>query len=1202
MPGFMDVIVTVGGTASNAASFLVIPVITNDSPASGPVGTSVVVTGTSFGDTQGDSTVTFNGVPASPTSWSNTSLTVPAPGGATTGGVVVTVNGFSTNGATFQVLPNITSLGPTAGLVGSSVTISGTTFGPTQGFGGVTFNGVSATVQSWSDSSITVLVPVGATSGNIVVTDHQLLTSNGLNFNVISQPAPAISFISPNAGNQGISATVSGTNFGALQNGSSITFNGLPASVTSWSDSSIGAIVPVGVHTGAVIVTTPGGPSNGVQFTFAPGIRSQAQTLYITPDEISLEAGGSGSFKVVDASGNPVLDATWTVDSAALGTIAADDPTLPTATLEALAPGEITITATSSLGTAQAKATIFDAGLMPDGTASWGFYPETQDNFFDFKIRSRHNTESDPLLYIPESTNDFTHLNALSENGQLMWRATLQPLDPSNTFSFPVGAAGTADGGVLIASLEAGGINDPFVAFHRFGADRTPRWTYRTAGQTTSEPAIGPDGTVFFRSDDINSNLIAIDDNTGNEKFRFDPPGGSWSFTSSEQPGTTNPDGTPVRPDNPWKPCADFFPSGKFNPPLPAPTSSVSFSPVIGTDGSAYLMTTTVFASFNYDHCQIAKVGTDPVTNDPIYVITSMSGQLQSTDSVQLVRVSTSGGSATTQVGSVSYSGQAGFGSDGTRNWIFNNGTSQLPLVFFDKVVPDADGGALMTWSQQSSTLGALPQRSLTKVLDGAPLATFSITADGQMATNDQGIVFFYQKGNFSPIGDSVTALDIASGGIPKWTIAGTLLAATDDGGALIQLANFSIVYADANGNLSPDVMAAMGTASFMSVGAFQVEGLGGSVTAVPTNQTTLRQLTAVPWPVPTFGNPQRARKAKGEKTSELVETGETSGCTGYDDNTVDVAAVMAPADGTNPSTGQLVTATGNTFNFKAPKNKDIKLTPVDVNALTLSLDDPLHPTQLTVNVPGDGRFHKVTLLGHGTAISTVKVLMSDPADPLSVNNGAAFQAIVLPYRFWQIHKFSIGDAARNISPGDTPTATQVQNELNRIFLRQANIEFGVLDRGLVDSFDYDTDRDSKLHFASCWTCNNYELGPLHNYILQTVDGGAGPLISQGWTMYLYYFNDFDSASTEGFAELGKQHRSDPAVLRTTFPNLQINVTQFISNLTSHEIGHKLGLDHPKFIDRFRLMNSFNPGNAINKAQNTPCKLATQEWQDANRQ
>jgi len=47
------------------------------------------------------------------------------------------------------------------------------------------------------------------------------------------------------------------------------------------------------------VVTNSGGGSNGVQFTFAPGIRSQAQALYITPDEINLESGASGSFKLV---------------------------------------------------------------------------------------------------------------------------------------------------------------------------------------------------------------------------------------------------------------------------------------------------------------------------------------------------------------------------------------------------------------------------------------------------------------------------------------------------------------------------------------------------------------------------------------------------------------------------------------------------------------------------------------------------------------------------------------------------------------------------------------------------------------------------------------------------------------------------------------------------------------------------------------
>lgn len=203
LPGFADVVVTSGGIASNLASFLVIPVITNDSPLQGPVGTSVVVTGTSFGDTQGSSTVTFNGVTASPTSWSDTGITVPVPAGATTGPIEVTVNGFSTNGRPFPVVPNITAVGPTAGQIGSLVTLSGTTFGQTQGFGGVTFNGVSATVQSWSDSSITVLVPSGATSGNVVVTDHQLLASNGVNFSVIADTTPptitATVLPSPNA-------------------------------------------------------------------------------------------------------------------------------------------------------------------------------------------------------------------------------------------------------------------------------------------------------------------------------------------------------------------------------------------------------------------------------------------------------------------------------------------------------------------------------------------------------------------------------------------------------------------------------------------------------------------------------------------------------------------------------------------------------------------------------------------------------------------------------------------------------------------------------------------------------------------------------------------------------------------------------------------------------------------------------------------
>ena len=65
------------------------PGITSLSPSSGAVGAAVTITGTNFGTTQGTSSVAFNGIAATPTSWSATSIVVAVPAGATTGNVVV---------------------------------------------------------------------------------------------------------------------------------------------------------------------------------------------------------------------------------------------------------------------------------------------------------------------------------------------------------------------------------------------------------------------------------------------------------------------------------------------------------------------------------------------------------------------------------------------------------------------------------------------------------------------------------------------------------------------------------------------------------------------------------------------------------------------------------------------------------------------------------------------------------------------------------------------------------------------------------------------------------------------------------------------------------------------------------------------------------------------------------------------------------
>ena len=195
-----EVVVTVDGTASSGVSFTVAPAISSLSPDAGPEGATVEITGTSFGAMQGTSTVTFNGTGATPTGWSDTSITVTVPAGATTGSVVVTVGGTPSDGASFTVTPAIGSLSPIAGPEGTTVEITGTSFGAMQGTSSVTFNGTGATPTSWSDTSITVTVPVGATTGNVVVTVGGQ-ASNGVSFAVGSDPV--ISGLNPDSGPAG---------------------------------------------------------------------------------------------------------------------------------------------------------------------------------------------------------------------------------------------------------------------------------------------------------------------------------------------------------------------------------------------------------------------------------------------------------------------------------------------------------------------------------------------------------------------------------------------------------------------------------------------------------------------------------------------------------------------------------------------------------------------------------------------------------------------------------------------------------------------------------------------------------------------------------------------------------------------------------------------------------------------------------------
>jgi uncharacterized repeat protein (TIGR01451 family) len=172
---------------------------------------------------------------------------------------------FSNEARVTTPIASITSLAPPSGAVGTTVTITGANFGPTQGGSSVRFGGVVASPSSWSATSIVTTVPSGATSGPVTVTVGGV-ASNGVAFTVPAA-APQITSLSPTSGPVATAVTISGSGFGATQGASTVRFNGTSAAVTSWSSTSIVATVSAGATTGPVTVTVGGLTSNGVTFT-----------------------------------------------------------------------------------------------------------------------------------------------------------------------------------------------------------------------------------------------------------------------------------------------------------------------------------------------------------------------------------------------------------------------------------------------------------------------------------------------------------------------------------------------------------------------------------------------------------------------------------------------------------------------------------------------------------------------------------------------------------------------------------------------------------------------------------------------------------------------------------------------------------------------------------------------------------------------
>lgn len=297
------------------------PQITGVSPPSGEIGTAVTIGGSGFGATQGGSVVTFNGTPATATSWSAGSIGTSVPFGATTGPAVVTVSGVASNGAAFTVLAGVISGVITKSADGSGVSgaiveamQSGSVkWSTTSGAGGsYTLSGLAAGTYDVRVSASGLATSVNS---GVVVT-----TGSTTTLNVSMAPSPPISYVydeagrltgasdpnsdsarysydatgnllsiarqsssqvsilefSPDRGMAGTVVAISGTGLSPTPNLNTVRFNGVTAVVASSSATKIVATVPAGATTGAISVTAPAGTASSSEaFTIPADVAAE---------------------------------------------------------------------------------------------------------------------------------------------------------------------------------------------------------------------------------------------------------------------------------------------------------------------------------------------------------------------------------------------------------------------------------------------------------------------------------------------------------------------------------------------------------------------------------------------------------------------------------------------------------------------------------------------------------------------------------------------------------------------------------------------------------------------------------------------------------------------------------------------------------------------------------------------------------------
>lgn len=279
-------------------------------PGSGPVGTTVIVSGTGFSATPSQNTVSFNGVTASVTSATATQLIVTVPSGATTGPIAVTSpNGSASSSTSFTVgpsttgAPSISGFTPTIGPAGTAVAVSGTNFETVKTNNKLKFNVTKAAVTSASATSMVSNAPTGS-SGRLSLTTPFGSATSTADFFLTPPPYVAADVVVTSRMTFGENRTVA---IPTANKVGMIIFDGaagqrvsVKISSVTYSNSSVAILKPDGTPLVTVTVNTSGGfiepqalPASGTYTIFVDPTGSATGSLVVNLYNVPADVTGT---------------------------------------------------------------------------------------------------------------------------------------------------------------------------------------------------------------------------------------------------------------------------------------------------------------------------------------------------------------------------------------------------------------------------------------------------------------------------------------------------------------------------------------------------------------------------------------------------------------------------------------------------------------------------------------------------------------------------------------------------------------------------------------------------------------------------------------------------------------------------------------------------------------------------------------------